>query len=129
MSGFEGENLKTSDLIYLYEFVEGMMYEITGVVEFSFGEYKLCPLEAESISPIFDVSDINSVNTEIFMSHNMLNIKCSIIGEQTFELYNILGERIICGVLDQEISIPVHYIETATYIIKVGNYSQLIVKQ
>ena len=129
MSGFEGENLKTSDLIYLYEFVEGMMYEITGVVEFSFGEYKLCPLEAESISPIFDVSDINSVNTEIFMSHKMLNIKCSIIGEQTFELYNILGERIICGVLDQEISIPVHYIETATYIIKVGNYSQLIVKQ
>jgi predicted extracellular nuclease len=128
MSGFEEESFKTSDLIFLYDFEEGP-YVITGVVEYSFGEYKLCPLDDVSTSPIFDVADLNSVNTEIFMSHNVLNIKCSIIGEQTFELFNILGERIISGVLDQEISIPLHYIETATYIIKVGNFSQLIVKQ
>ena len=129
MSGFEGENLKTSDLIYLYEFEEGDMYEITGVVEYSFGEYKLCPLDDVSTSPIFDVTDINSVNTEIFIIQNVLQIKSSIIGKQTFELFNVLGERIISGVLDQEISISLQYIETATYIIKVGNYSQLIVKQ
>jgi hypothetical protein len=59
----------------------------------------------------------------------MLTIKCSIIGEQSFELFNILGERIIIGVLDQEIAIPLNHIEAASYIIKVGNYSQLIVKQ
>ena len=129
MSGFEGENLKTSDLIYHYEFEEGVMYDITGVVEYSFGEYKLCPLDDVSTSPIFDVTDINSENTEIFMIQNVLQIKSSIIGKQTFELFNVLGERIISGVLDQEISISLQYIETATYIIKVGNYSQLIVKQ
>ena len=125
-AAFEGVTLKTNDLIFLYEFYPGTYYEITGVVEYSFGEYKLCPRSIEDIDPIMSVSEFDATNTSIKMLSNVLQIESTIVGKQEFQIYNILGESVLDGVFDTQLELTLHYLLTATYIVKVAMYSQMV---
>jgi len=126
---FEGENFTTNDLIYLYDFEQSHYYIITGVVEYSFGEYKVCPRSSDDVQPSISIAEIADSEITIKMISNVLEIESSIRGQQDFVIYNIIGEEIMRGVFDSLIRIPIHRLESAAYIVRVGGFSQLVVKQ
>jgi len=126
---FEGENFTTNDLIYLCDFEQYTYYIITGVVEYSFGEYKVCPRSSDDVQPSISIAEIADSEITIKMISNVLEIESSIRGQQDFVIYNIIGEEIMRGVFDSLIRIPIHRLESAAYIVRVGGFSQLVVKQ
>jgi hypothetical protein len=126
---FEGENFKTNDLIFLYDFELYTYYAITGVVEYSFGEYKVCPRSSDDVQPEISIAEITDSEITIKMKSNVLEIESSIRGQQDFVIYNIIGEELMRGVFNSQIRIPIHRLESAAYIVRVGGFSQLVVKQ
>lgn len=126
MAGFEGENFMTNDLMFLYDFEVSTYYEITGVVEYSFGEYKVCPRDINDIYTDVSVPEFDATNTSIKMLSNVLQIESTIVGKQEFKIYNILGEVVLDGVFNTQLALPLHYLQTATYIVKVGSFSQMV---
>lgn len=56
-------------------------------------------------------------------------IKSEIQEVQSYSVYNILGVEVLKGEFLKEITVPMHAFETATYIVRVGNHSQIIVNQ
>ena len=128
MAGLEGENFKTNDLMFLYDFQLSTYYEITGVVEYSFGEYKVCPRNSDDVQPEISIAEVADPEITIKMKSNVLEIESS-RGQQDFVIYNIIGEEIIRGVFNSQTRIPIHHLESATYIVRVGSFSQLVVKQ
>tara|TARA_B100000795_G_scaffold88056_1_gene64045 strand:- start:504 stop:2702 length:2199 start_codon:yes stop_codon:yes gene_type:complete len=129
MVGFEGENFQTNDLIYLYDFEQSIYYEVTGVVEYSFGAYKLCPRSVDDVSATVSVKEIDASTTSIKMINNVLELESTIVGNQEFKIYNILGETLLQGMFDTELSMPMYHLQSATYIVRVGNYSQMVIVQ
>jgi len=126
---FEGENFKTNDLIFLYDFELYTYYAITGVVEYSFGEYKVCPRSSDDVQPEISIAEITDSEITIKMKSNVLEIESSIRGQQDFVIYNIIGEELMRGVFNSQIRIPIHRLESAAYIVRVSGFSQLVVKQ
>ena len=129
ITGLGGEYFITNDLVYLYDFQQSFSYTVTGVVEYSFGEYKICPRDEYDISEMISIAEMNTISTTIKMVNNFVEIESSIRGEQDFVIYNIAGDVVMKGVFVGVISIPMHHFETATYLIRIGDLAQLIVKQ
>jgi hypothetical protein len=44
-----GDTLLTDDKIYLHEFVKGYVYNVTGVIDYSFEEYKILPRSEDDV--------------------------------------------------------------------------------
>ena len=119
----------TSDFIFLYPFEavpSPSGITVIGVVEYSFGEYKICPRNSDDVHGEISVPEFDASNTSIKMLSNVLQIESTIVGKQEFKIYNILGESVLEGVFDTQLALPLHYLQTATYIVKVGTYSQMV---
>jgi hypothetical protein len=119
----------TSDFIFLYPFEAGPSpsgITVIGVVEYSFGEYKICPRSWADVYSEISVPEFDASNTSIKMLSNVLQIESTIVGKQEFKIYNILGESVLDGVFDTQLALPLHYLQTATYIVKVGSYSEMV---
>ena len=119
----------TNDFIFLYPFVAGSTASgitVVGVVEYSFGEYKICPRHMEDVYGEISVPEFDASNTSIKMLSNVLQIESTVVGKQEFKIYNILGESVLDGVFDTQLHLPLHYLQTATYIVRVGSYSEMI---
>jgi len=125
----EFTDFTSNDLIYLFDFEEGTSYFIIGVVEYSFGEYKLCPRSADDVSATVSVKEIDAFTTSIKMFNNVLELESTIVGNQEFKIYNILGETVLHGMFDTQLSMPMYHLQSATYIVRVGNYSQMVIVQ
>jgi hypothetical protein len=121
----------TSDLIFLYPFTLNPPTALTviGVVEYSFGEYKICPRSYDDVHGQISVKEIEASTTSIKMINNVLELESSIVGNQEFKIYNILGETVLQGMFDTQLSMPMFHLQSATYIVRVGNYSQMVVVQ
>jgi len=119
------DNIVSNDFIYLYDFEVDMSYSIVGVVEYSFGEYKINPRNTLDVQQPWAVSDFYSSKTSIKMVNNFVEIESSIRGEQDFVIYNIVGDVVMNGVFDGSISIPMHRFEAATYLIRVEDSNGL----
>lgn len=126
VSGLNGETFKTNDLIYLFDYQVDHYYGIVGVVEYSFGEYKICPRSEDDVHPENSVPEFDASNTSIKMLSNVLQIESTVVGKQEFKIYNILGESVLEGVFNTQLELPLHYLQTATYIVKVGSYSEMV---
>ena len=126
ISIFGVDIIKTNDLIYLFDYQVDHYYGIVGVVEYSFGEYKICPRSEDDIQELISVPELDPSNTSITMLSNVLQIESTIVGKQEVKIYNILGETVLDGVFDTQLALPLHYLQTATYIVKVGSYSEMV---
>ena len=124
----DGQTFIVNDLIYNHEFVESESYLITGVVEYSFNEFKLCPRDASDISMLVSVDEITASNIKVFLNASVLNIVSEIDGVQNFEVFAISGQRVLNGQFDGQLSLPVTMLNDAIYLVKVGNHVQKIVK-
>jgi len=122
-------DFSSNDLIYLFDFELATTYEITGVVEYSFGEYKICPRNMDDIYTEVSVKEIDASTTSIKMFNNVLELESTIVGNQEFKIYNILGETVLQGMFDTQLAMPMYHLQSATYIVRVGNYSQMVVVQ
>ena len=125
----EFTDFTSNDLIYLFDFEEGTSYFIIGVVEYSFGAYKLCPRSADDVSATVSVKEVDASTTSIKMFNNVLELESTIVGNQEFKIYNILGETVLQGMFDTQLSMPMFHLQSATYIVRVGNYSQMVIVQ
>jgi predicted extracellular nuclease len=124
----DGQTFIVNDLIYNHEFVESTSYQITGVVEYSFNEFKLCPRDASDVSMMVSVDEITAANTKVFVNASVLNILSEIDGVQNFEVFAISGQRVLYGQFDGQLSLPVSMLNDAIYLVKVGNHVQKVVK-
>ena len=124
----DGQTFIVNDLIYNHEFVESESYQITGVVEYSFNEFKLCPRDASDVSMLVSVDEITAANTKVFVNASVLNILSEIDGIQNFEVFLISGQRVLFGQFDGQLSLPVSMLNDAIYLVKVGNHVQKVVK-
>ena len=124
----DGQTFIVNDLIYNHEFVESTSYQITGVVEYSFNEFKLCPRDASDVSMMVSVDEITAANTKVFVNASVLNIVSEIDGVQNFEVFAISGQRVLYGQFDGQLSLPVSMLNDAIYLVKVGNHVQKVVK-
>jgi predicted extracellular nuclease len=124
----DGQTFIVNDLIYNHEFVESESYQITGVVEYSFNEFKLCPRDASDVSMLVSVDEITAANTKVFVNASVLNILSEIDGIQNFEVFSISGQRVLFGQFDGQLSLPVSMLNDAIYLVKVGNHVQKVVK-
>ena len=122
-------DFSSNDLIYLFDFELATTYEVTGVVEYSFGAYKVCPRSADDVTVSVSVKEIEASTTSIKMINNVLELESTIVGNQEFKIYNILGETVLQGVFDTQLAMPMYHLQTATYIVRVGNYSQMVIVQ
>ena len=124
----DGQTFIVNDLIYNHEFVESESYQITGVVEYSFNEFKLCPRDASDVSMLVSVDEITSANTKVFVNASVLNIVSELDGLQNFEVFAISGQRVLFGQFDGQLSLPVSMLNDAIYLVKVGNHVQKVIK-
>ena len=124
----DGQTFIVNDLIYNHEFVESTSYQITGVVEYSFNEFKLCPRDASDVSMMVSVDEITAANTKVFVNASVLNIVSEIDGVQNFEVFAISGQRVLYGQFNGQLSLPVSMLNDAIYLVKVGNHVQKVVK-
>ena len=129
-----GDNVEviTSDFIFLYPFEAGPSpsgITVIGVVVFSFGEYKICPRSYEDVHSEISVPEFDASTTSIKMFNNVLELESTIVGNQEFKIYNILGETVLHGMFDTQLSMPMSHLQSATYIVRVGNYSQMVIVQ
>ena len=124
----DGQTFIVNDLIYNHEFVESESYQITGVVEYSFDEFKLCPRDASDVSMLVSVDEITAANTKVFVNASVLNIVSEIHGVQNFEVFAISGQRVLYGQFDGQLSLPVSMLNDAIYLVKVGNHVQKVIK-
>ena len=124
----DGQTFIVNDLIYNHEFVESTSYQITGVVEYSFNEFKLCPRDASDVSMMVSVDEITAANTKVFVNASVLNILSEIDGVQNFEVFAISGQRVLYGQFDGQLSLPVSMLNDAIYLVKVGNHVQKVIK-
>ena len=124
----DAQTFIVNDLIYNHEFVESESYQITGVVEYSFNEFKLCPRDASDVSMLVSVDEITAANTKVFVNASVLNIVSEIDGVQNFEVFAISGQRVLYGQFDGQLSLPVSMLNDAIYLVKVGNHVQKVIK-
>ena len=98
-------------------------------LSYSFGAYKVCPRSADDVTASVSVKEIDASTTSIKMINNVLELESTIVGNQEFKIYNILGETVLQGVFNTQLAIPMYHLQTATYIVRVGNYSQMVIVQ
>ena len=125
---FDGESFITNDLIYGHDYSENDSYEITGVVEYNFNEYKVCPRNEADVSMLISVEEISGLNTRIYLSEASLYISSEIEGVQSFEVYAINGQRVLYGQFDGQLKLPVSMLNDAVYLVKVANHVQKVSK-
>lgn len=127
----DGSNavVKANDLMYLYDFEVGTDYSVTGLVEYSFGEYKICPRDEGDVFSWFSVAEGGSIANQIQMINNNIVVESNVNDLQEFEVYDMRGAQILQGQFMGEVVIPMHEFQKATYIVKVGASTKLVAAQ
>ena len=127
-TSLDGQSFVTNDLIYGHDFTLNEAYQITGVIEYNFDEYKLCPRNAADVSMLISVEEITALNTKIYMNDASLFINSELDGVQVFEVYAINGQRVLYGQFDGQLQLSVSMLNDGIYLVKVANHVQKVVK-
>jgi hypothetical protein len=127
-TSLDGQSFVTNDLIYGHDFTLNEAYQITGVIEYNFDEYKLCPRNAADVSMLISVEEITALNTKIYMNEASLYINSELDGVQIFEVYAINGQRVLYGQFDGQLQLSVSMLNDGIYLVKVANHVQKVVK-
>ena len=127
-TSLDGQSFLSNDLIYGHDFTLNVAYQITGVVEYNFEEYKVCPRNAADVSMLISVEEITALNTKIYMNEASLYINSELDGVQVFEVYAINGQRVLYGQFDGQLKLSVSMLNDGIYLVKVANHVQKVVK-
>lgn len=112
--------------------VTGNSFQVTGIAEFSFDEYKVLPLDGTSVvqtSQCVASIDENKVNYVVYPNPAEDVINIEIDGIHTLSITDISGKVISTQVLNGYTSISTDELNAGIYLINVeGNISKVIVK-
>lgn len=103
--------------------------EVYGCTDSEAMNYDASATEDDGSCEYLSLDDELSSKIRISSVNGGFGIKTENTIVQTYRVYNILGVEILREDFYKEVIVPMYGFETATYIVRVGNHSQLIVKQ
>ncbi len=90
-------NVMVDDLMYLTTPTPtlGETYMITGPVAYTFSRFKIEPRDANDVTEILSVSELNSVEFSIYPNPSNGIVNVDVKGNATIEVYNSLGQMVL----------------------------------
>jgi hypothetical protein len=123
--------VQVDDFLFSYSPTQNLYYTVTGLIDYSFGAFKLLPRDADDVEQSTDISEFNSIKWNLFpnpISNNTLNITSSIAGK--LEIINVFGQVIQTQKVEIGLnSFSVNHLSKGNYIVKLNETSVIISKQ
>lgn len=122
-----GNIIVSDDLIYLHPYQQGAKHIIQGVVIEEDGVYKLCPRNVSDVSELLSISELDQ-EVVVKVRNQLLNVKSNSNEDSSYELFNILGEKITEGIFNSELNLSIESFSASAYILRVDNAYYRFVK-
>lgn len=112
-----------SDFLYTYTPVLNQFYNVTGVVDYSFDEFKVCPRNSADVTSVSNLLSYELNNLEIFP--NPSNGKIHLKESGKFDVYSLSGQ-LVFSVLSRNKVIDLHELTSGTYFCKLYNENGIL---
>jgi len=119
------------DLIYAFTPLMSSVYDITGIVHYSFGEYKIEPRSALDIVRLSSLSidENNQIKFNVFPNPTNENIRVSGVNNGYTEIFSIDGKLVMTGNLVNNQTIDVSDLKNGIYFLKITANNRIGVTQ
>ena len=122
--------VQVDDFLFSYSPTQNLYYTVTGLIDYSFGEFKLLPRDADDVEQSTGVSEFNTFEWGIFpnpVDNNTLNITSSIDGE--LKIINVFGQVILTRKVNNGLnSFSINQLAKGNYVVKLNEKSRIITK-
>ena len=122
--------VQVDDFLFSYSPTQNFYYTVSGLIDYSFGEFKLLPRDADDVEQSTDLSELNSFEWGIFpnpVDNSTLNITSSINGE--LNIINVFGQVILTRKVNNGLnSISIDHLTKGNYVVKLNEKSRIITK-
>ncbi|MDB4088143.1 T9SS type A sorting domain-containing protein [Flavobacteriales bacterium] len=125
-SNTPGDTAVVDDMMYLYTPVLGTRYDVTGVIQYSFNEYKLEPRDSLDIvaSTIVSIEE-NSLEFSLYPNPVTTIFTLSGVNLEKAEIYSVNGKLIKTISLNVINNIDVSDLESGAYILRVTSNNKV----
>lgn len=119
------------DVIYQYIATNGQVLEVTGVVNYSFSEYKILPRDVNDINDVTSVNEIEAVNIDVYPTFITGNVTVMASNNVAYQVVDMTGKIVKSGSLVNGYNtINLENLSTGIYFIKANNASTVkVMKQ
>ena len=122
--------VQVDDFLFSYSPTQNLYYTVTGLIDYSFSEFKLLPRDADDVEQSTGVSEFNTFEWVIFpnpVDNNTLNITSSIDGE--LKIINVFGQVILTRKVNNGLnSFSINHLAKGNYVVKLNEKSRIITK-
>ncbi len=115
---------RVDDKMYAFTPVQGTSYNVTGVVDYSYSNYKIQPRDANDIEESTDVKQLNGININVYPNptSDVLNVELSNTNNVKIELADITGKNILTVVPStNKTSLNLNDFKNGVYFVKIIN--------
>ncbi len=110
------------DVIYQYIATNGQVLQVTGVVEYSFSEYKILPRDANDITDVTSVEELIRVNLEVYPTITSTSVTVEASNNAAYQVVDMTGKTVQSGSLVNGFNtINLESLSTGIYFIKANN--------
>jgi DNA/RNA endonuclease YhcR with UshA esterase domain len=110
------------DVIYQYIATNGQVLQVTGVVEYSFSEYKILPRDANDITDVTSVEELIRVNLEVYPTITSTFVTVEASNNAAYQVVDMTGKIVQSGsLLNGFNTINLESLSTGIYFIKANN--------
>jgi hypothetical protein len=104
-----------SDFLYTYTPILNQYYNVTGVVDYSFDEFKVCPRNSADVTSVSNLLSYELDNLEIFP--NPSNGKIQLKESGKLDVYTLSGQLVFSALLSNKV-VDLHEFSSGTYFCK-----------
>jgi hypothetical protein len=122
--------VKVDDFLYAFTPSVGTAYNVTGVMDFSFSEYKILPRDANDISLATTIIEKNPNSFTLYPNpvHDYLFISFGDTEVREVSIKDISGKLITHQLVNGTETIDVSSFDSGIYLITIGNNTQKFIK-
>lgn len=118
------------DKFYQYTATLGQAYNVDGVINFAFGNFRISPRDINDIDPITSVSSLNTESIRLYPNPATDKITLEGLKKGSFVIRDVLGNTVMDGTISTENStIHVSHLRKGVYFVQTENKTFRFVKQ
>ena len=122
--------VQVDDFLFSYSPTQNALYDVTGLVDYNYGEFKILPRDADDVEQSTSIDELIE-DIKIYpnpITNNKLNISSPT--SSSIEIYNVFGQVVLSNKIETgENIIQLNHLSNGNYIIRINETSAIISKQ
>jgi len=120
--------VNVDDFLYLYTATTGLTYDVRGLVDYAFSEFKILPRDANDVNVSVGIGE-NEINFEAYPNpiKNILTIEYD--GEANIQIIDVAGRTVLSTIKNQKIiNLDVSGLNSGNYFLNINGSTTKLIK-